>query len=320
MHKTYIAALAALVLGCLAASAAPVDNCGFEKVPRDALLNLHEARGKQFSAGAVFVNGKYLPPPYVVSRYGTAIVINGCQVTGQVIPWSRFLGPRPGAAAAPESTPAAVSTAPEGKVEEAKSLDDLFSDDSVAPAPAPAPEPAPAPAPVAAADDSDDLDSSIDDLFGDEGDKPKPKPRQRATVARAPRPAAPAVPAGPPPKYVPSARTRQLQETIDKQRTLIDRSLRSNQFYFFSPRYASVGGNMRILGTLVETLPDALKDSTSADDLYARMRRAGLGFVSMEVCTDLYANKITFPSLYELRTRVREEVKRQKALRADESY
>lgn len=315
MHNYHIAALSVL-LGCLSASAAPVDNCGFEKVPRDALVALQEARGKPFIAGAVFVNGKYLPPPYVVSRYGTAIVINGCQVTGQVIPWSRFLGARPAAAApeaASDAAPAADKSAPQEKFEEAKSLDDLFSDgpaDSGGSSPA-----APAAAPVAAAADSEDLDSTIDDLFGDETDKPKPKPRPAVAKARAPRPA---VPAGPPPKYVPSARTRQLQETIDMQRTQTDRSLRSGHFYFFSPRYASVGGNLRILGSLMEKLPDAMKDAASAEDLYARMRRAGLGFVSMELCTDLYANKRTFPSLYELRTRVREDIKRQKEMTADD--
>ena len=71
---------------------------------------------------------------------------------------------------------------------------------------------------------------------------------------------------------------------------------------------------------MAEKLPDALKDATSADDLYSRMRRAGLGFVSTEVCVDLFANKRTFLSLYELRSRVREEIKNRKAMTSDNSY
>jgi len=63
-----------------------------------------------------------------------------------------------------------------------------------------------------------------------------------------------------------------------------------------------------------------MKDSTSPDDLFARMRKSGLGFVSMEVCTDLYVNRLTFPAIYELRNRIREEISRQKALTSEVSY
>ncbi len=319
MHKSSILAIAIAVTGCLAASAASVDNSGFEKVPRNALYALHEARGKPFTAGAVFINGKYLPPPYVVSRYGTAIVINGHQVTGQVIPWSKFRGAR--AAAAPGgAAPASAAKEDTGKVEQATSLDDLFGDDDAdTPSAAPAAPAAPAPAPAAAADD--DIDDSLEDLFGDEPAKPKAKKARPAPAKRpAPRVVQEQEDEGPLEKFEHTSRTRQLLETIDKQRTSIDRSLRSNHFFFFSPRYSSVGGNLRILGSMAEKLPDALKDATSAEDLFARMRKAGLGFVSMEVCTDLYANKLTFPSLYDLRSRVREEIKQRKAMSAESSY
>ena len=319
MHKTYILAIVLAAAGCLAASAAPVDNCGFEKVPRNALFALQEARGKPFTAGAVFVNGKYLPPPYVVSRYGTAISINGHQVTGQIIPWSKFRGVRP--AAAVGAAPASAASDP-GKVEQATSLDDLFSGDDAETPSAAAPEPAPAPAPAApaAAPADDDIDDTLEDLFGDGPAKPKAK--ARPAPARRPAPRVAPEPEEEPPldKFEHTSRTRQLLDSIDKQRTSIDRSLRANEFLFFSPRYSSVSGNLRILGSMVEKLPDAMRDATSAEDLYARLRKAGLGFISMEVCTDLYANKLTFPSLYDLRTRVREEIKRRKAMSAEGSY
>lgn len=328
MQKTYITALAALVLGCFAASAAPVDNCGFEKVPRDALVALHESRGKPFTAGAVFVNGKYLKPPYVVSRYGTAIVINGHQVTGQLIPWSKFTGARVASAARsasdmddPSSAYQSEAGGSTGKYEEAKSLDELFEDD-----PGTSGAPAAPQAEAAPADTSDDDDDALDDLFGDDPPKPKaqpkpkPRPAPRAQPSAVARAAQDSDPATPPEKFEHNARTKQLLETIDKQRTMIDRTLRANHFYFFSPRYASVGGNLRTLGSMAEKLPDAMKDSTSPDDLFARMRKSGLGFVSMEVCTDLYVNRLTFPAIYELRNRIREEISRQKALTSEVSY
>ena len=285
MLKTYITA-AVVLIGCLAASAAPVDTCGFEKVPNDALKALQMARGKPFTAGAVFVNGKYIPPPYVVSRYGTAIMINGCQVTGQIVPWYKFTGVRPAPAE--------------------DSLDDLFGDEPSAPAP----EPPAAKAPEKANEFKEA--KSIDDLFADDEEDAPPQPA--AAKPAAGKPAAPAAEAAAPQKkFVHTARTRQLLETIDKERTTIDRNLRSNCFYFFSPRYSTVRGNLLILGSMAEKLPDAMRDSTSADDLYARLRRSGLGFVSAEVCTDLYANRLTFPSLYDLRSRMREVIEERKA-------
>ena len=305
MLKTHISA-AVVLIGCLAASAAPVDTCGFEKVPNDALKALQMARGKPFTAGAVFVNGKYIPPPYVVSRYGTAIMINGCQVTGQIVPWYKFTGVRP-APAAPKPRPAArPASRPAASAPAEDSLDDLFGDEPSAPAP----EPPAAKAPEKANEYKEA--KSIDDLFADDDEDAPPQPA--AAKPAAGKPAAPAAEAAAPQKkFVHTARTRQLLETIDKERTTIDRNLRSNCFYFFSPRYSTVRGNLLILGSMAEKLPDAMRDSTSADDLYARLRRSGLGFVSAEVCTDLYANRLTFPSLYDLRSRMREVIEERKA-------
>ena len=283
MHKTHILALVAL-LGCLAASAAPFDNCGFDKVPRDAVIELKEARGKPFTGGAVFVNGKYLEPPYVVSRYGTALAINGHQVTGQIIPWYKFTGGRPPAPPKPAVAKPVKQEEPAGAEEEASSLDDLFADE---------PEVPKAKAPAVPA---------------------KPEPEEPAAQEDAEESSAPAK------KFEPSARSQQYLELINNQRTTLDRNLRQQNFYFFSPRYSSVRGNFRILSSMAEKLPDALKDSTSPEDLFARLRREGLGFISMEVCTDLFANKLTFPSLFELRSRVREEAARRKELSVGTSY
>ena len=62
----------------------------FADVPAAALQNLKGARGKPIRSGVVFVNGRYLPPPYVVWRRGTAIFIGDVQATGQIVPWSVF--------------------------------------------------------------------------------------------------------------------------------------------------------------------------------------------------------------------------------------
>ena len=63
----------------------------FATVPKQALVELRATVGKPFSSGLVFVNGKFLDPPYKIERYGTAIRINGVQVTNEIIPWTEFL-------------------------------------------------------------------------------------------------------------------------------------------------------------------------------------------------------------------------------------
>jgi len=127
MKKTYML-LAALAAVLLADAAAPA----FEKVPDAARTALKGARGKPVRKGFVFVNGHYLPPPYVVARYGTAIFVNNVQVTGQIVPWQTFLSTQAG------SAPAAP--APAAPAKKATAIDDLF-DDGGAPAKQAAPEP-----------------------------------------------------------------------------------------------------------------------------------------------------------------------------------
>ena len=116
MKKTYIL-LVALATVLSADAAAPA----FEKVPDAARTALKGARGKPVRKGFVFVNGHYLPPPYVVARYGTAIFINNIQVTGQVVPWKSFLATQPGNASAAAPAPAAPA-------KKATAIDDLFDD------------------------------------------------------------------------------------------------------------------------------------------------------------------------------------------------
>ncbi len=127
MTRTRVALMAALALGAVWAAAPK-----FDVVPTAALQHLKGARGKPIRKGVVFVNGRYLPPPYTIWRRGTAIYVGDVQVTGQIVPWSAFMlaqGAGGGAAA-----PAAPKKAEEKKpVAAAKSVDDLFDDDEPAP-------------------------------------------------------------------------------------------------------------------------------------------------------------------------------------------
>ncbi|MBR1587358.1 MAG: hypothetical protein IJ658_03435, partial [Kiritimatiellae bacterium] len=104
MKKNQYILLAALSAAMMAGAAAPA----FEKVPDAANAALKGSRGKPVRKGMVFVNGRYMPPPYVVARYGTAIFVNNVQATDQIVSWKMFLATQPGgAASAPGAAPAA---------------------------------------------------------------------------------------------------------------------------------------------------------------------------------------------------------------------
>ena len=134
---------AALTAGVLCA--APPPEPLFEKVPPPAVTALRIAKGKMISTGLVFVNGKLIPGPYIVSRHGTAIKVNREQVTGQIVPWSQFVvGGTPRSAPRP---PAAAPAAPPPPPPPSSAVDDLFEDAPAKPAVTGRPA---APAPVAA--------------------------------------------------------------------------------------------------------------------------------------------------------------------------
>lgn len=120
----------------------------FETVPSGANKALKAVKGKPIRSGIVFVNGRYVKPPYVLMRSGTALFINhGTQITDQVVPWKTFIATQGGASAA---TPAPKAAAP-APAKTVQSVDDLFAD-----TPAPAPSKPSAPAPAAAADSVDE--------------------------------------------------------------------------------------------------------------------------------------------------------------------
>ncbi|MBR1921804.1 MAG: hypothetical protein IJ829_07390, partial [Kiritimatiellae bacterium] len=93
-----LAALFALAAaGTCGLSPAAFGAAAYETVPKRALAELKATVGQPFSAGLVFIDGKYLAPPYKVERFGTALRINGQQVSNQLIAWDEFLKTQAGA-------------------------------------------------------------------------------------------------------------------------------------------------------------------------------------------------------------------------------
>ena len=257
----------------------------FQPIPKESAKALGVTRGKKFSSGVVFINGKYIEPPYVVERWGTGIRINSIPVTGQLIDWTEFLKTQPGVKVEkkePESAPAPVAT------------------------------PAPAQSVASVSDEA----SSLDDLFDDD-----PKPAKPATASKAVA-AASAVPriAKPTVTYVLSGKfshnddSRALLKRINANRTEIDRALRAGGFICFGNSYSMVQGDRRTLMELLETLPELQQRSSDEQSFYSKVRAARLVYLNEILCQDLFRNRMDYRKLKERREKLKSDEKWEKIL------
>ncbi len=257
----------------------------FPEIPRESSKALGVTRGNKFSEGLVFVNGKFIKPPYRVERWGTGIRINKVPVTGQVIDWAEFLKTQPGYTPAPEPPPSA----------------------SVAPTVAPA-----------AAEPANDYDdASLDDLF-DDNPVPKKKAEPPKPVAAAPRPATPApkpLPtlAGP---FVKNDASKALVKKVNAARAEIDRTLRAGGFICFGDGYSRIVGDARAAARLLDALPEIQMKSETIASFRAAVRVAKLDYLHELVCDDLFRNRIDYRTLLEHREKLRKEQEWKKMMEA----
>lgn len=254
-------------IGCVLAVCAVVFSAeAFPSVPRASANALGVTKGKSFDGGVVFINGKYLPPPYVVERWGTGLRINRRKVTGQVIDWTEFL-----------------------KTQSDVTVTRSASARSSAPEPVElAPEPG---------SDQDGTGSAFDDLFDDGGKK---RPNVRKTVRKpAETSAEAAVSYSLSGDFAPNEASKNLLARINATRTEIDRLLRMGGFVCFGDNYHRVSGDARTAERLLALLPDIMQHSESEAAFKAAVREAKLEFLAESLCEDLYANRIDYRQLRE---------------------
>ena len=258
----------------------------FQPIPKESAKALRATRGRPFSAGAVFINGKYIEPPYVVERWGTGIRINSIPVTGQVVDWNEFLKTQDGVKTvkkesvqmkdtSPVAQPVSVAPPPEAPATDASSLDDLFDDD---------PKPAKATSkPVAT-----------------------PVASRPVAVPAAPRTVTTYALSG---EFKPNDSSKVLLGRINSSRTEIDRILRSGGFVCFGDSYSRVTGDKRTLMAMLESLPELEQRSESVDAFRAGVRSAGLVYLNEVLCEDLFRNRIDYRKLKERRERIKSDQK-----------
>ena len=249
----------------------------FQPIPKESAKALGVTRGKPFSAGMVFINGKYIEPPYVVERWGTGIRINKEPVTGQVVDWNEFLKTQEGVKV--EKKTEAVPSAPVVQ----KAASEAVDADS----------------------------SSLDDLFDDD---PKPTKRKKNPLTRSSSETRPPVSRttfsytldG---EFKGNDASKALVGRINETRTEIDRILRSGGFVCFGDRYSRVTGDKRTLMAMLEKLPELEQRSESLDDFRAGVRSASLVYLNEVLCEDLFRNRIDYRRLKERRERIKSDQK-----------
>ena len=282
MKNTLVAVFAALL--AFAAQAA------FTPPGKQALKALKAARGKQFSEGVVFIDGKYVPPPYVVERHGTVIRINGIQATPPLIAWEEFLKTQEGVKVSKTERPVA--------------------NPGLA-----APEPEPDVEPLA------DEDDPLADLFDDEP-VAKKKPAAAKKPAYKPRPRKPAVTTtysleG---EFVMNDAAKALLAKINQYRTDVDARLRKGGFLCFGSDYSRVSGDARTAAMILDKVPARMKSSPDAAAFASGLRADGFTFFPEQLCRDLYQNKVDYIKLQERKRAMDEDAKWNSVLNGKKPY
>ena len=237
----------------------------FQPIPKESAKALGVTRGKPFVAGAVFINGKFIDPPYMVERWGTGIRINQTLVTGQIVDWSEFLKTQDGVKVEkktiePEAAPVAVESVASSVRNSVDALDELFDDDPKPTASNPMCS-TPAPAVTRPAAPRTEVSYSVDGAF------------------------------------VSNEASRGLLKRVNDARTEIDRFLRTGGFICFGNNYSRVTGDKRTLAKMLAALPGLLQKSATVEEFNAGVRSAGLVYLNEVLCEDLFRNRADYPKL-----------------------
>ena len=280
-------------------------------VPEAAEDEFGTTRGVPQRGGFVFIEGRYIPPPYTVTRIGNGIFINRIQVE-QPVSWSRFETESkkavPEKKVLPEPPPEEakpVVEKPAGPAAKRDGLDILFGDDEEDDAAIFSEKPKEKKA--------EEASDSLDVLFGDAEpvkEKPAAVKKERPPLREKAAPVKPATPRSA--KEI--AREKAiLKSYLDKLRRAYEMGLSRNEVYFFGTTHNRLNGSYGTARAMIEVLPYALKVSRSPEELMTRLRNGRVYFLDMKIVQSIFGNRETYPILQDRLKRI----KREEAIEAD---
>jgi hypothetical protein len=248
----------------------PVCLAQLPDVPEDAIEVLGSTAGTPQINGFVFIEGRYIVPPYTVTRKGNGIFVNRIQVE-QPFAWM-----------AETLTVAAIP--PTKKPEEEEKKGDVDSSLEV-----PAQEPAEdfmkasvlPPAEVKPVDKPEG--KGLDLLFGDGSPKPATEEKKAVPVVLTPK------------------QKHELCQRLDAIRLRFEVGLSQGEIFLFNDKNGRINGTYGTAKALFAVLPEAVRYSKSPQDLMARLNQGGVNFLDINACTDLYRYKFNFVLLSDRR-------------------
>ncbi len=274
-----------LMLAAIAAVFTVETYGSFQKPPSAALKSLRATIGKPFKSGWVFVDGKYIEPPYKVERWGTALRINGVQITPEIVPWNEFLKTQEGVTVT-KNEPSGDDLSGEEEVEEDAEEEEAEEDLELG-----------------------DEELSLDDLFDDD-----PAPKKETSKKKPARRAKPKKPAATVTysfdgEFTHNDKTKGYVKKINSERTRIDKLLRAGGCIFCGSRYAMLTGDSGSAKLLIKKLPDLMRKHADASAFARAVQAEGLSYLPPAIVEDLHRNRFSYP---QLQKRLRDDAEEKK--------
>ena len=169
----------------------------------------------------------------------------------------------------------------------------LATQDGYVPVAAPAKPAAPAP--------KKKVEKTVDDLF-DDGPAAAPAAADEKPAAAAAEPEVSG-------SFTPNDKSEKLLKKIDDARVEVRRRLRDGYICFFGSRYTRVYVEPRVARSLLEVLPEAIRDASSGSDLAVKMRAKGFPFMGRQLCEDLFDNQADYLLVAKRREQIKDDEK-----------
>lgn len=250
-------------------------------VPEEAIEALGTTAGTPQSNGFVFVEGRYLAPPYTVTRKGNGIFVNRIQVE-QPLAWTaETLTPSVSPPMKKVEIEPKKSEAEKENIAPESSLpmqDASASTTNVTPAAAEA-KPVDAPA-----------GNTLDSLFGEGPAKQASEDKKEGVVEKKATPV-----------ILTQKQKDEFRQKLDMIRMRFELGLAQGEIFLFNYKNGRINGTYGTAKTLFAVLPEAVRYAQSPQDLMSRLNQGGVYFLDINACTDLYRNKLNFMVLSDRR-------------------
>jgi len=262
------------------------------EVSAEAIEALGVTTGTPKRNGFVFIEGRYISPPYTVSRKGNAIFINRIQVE-QPIAWTAE-------ALTPSAVPPPKKVDPPKKTEPGKASP--FAPEPGAPEIVAVPESqVVTPEPAGAAPQ---VGKTLDALF----DEPATNTVAGKNGATPDKKAIPVV--------LTQKQKEEFRQKLDAIRLRFELGLAQGEIYFFSQKNGRLNGTYGTARALFMILPEALRYAQSPQDLLSKLYQGGVSFLDINACTDLYKYKLNFMVL----SARRESIQLNESIKKEQTY